>query len=287
MDIVNITEINYKDYNKCLRITNNLVELVISIENEVRIIKYAYIGCENHFREENGCNDVGGHRFGYTNQVNHKVDFISDDPITYQEIENGIRIIQNIEKWTQMRKIIEIIFEENSSRIKIIYKVISLNAFDINISLSSSTVVRGGGISILPLIRGDNNDSPDKSLVFWPYSNLRDSRVYLGDKYIVMKVNHDIQDKFRIGINSKVAFYYNDHSMFVKEFDNINESSLFYPNKGCNYESLITENYLEMQSNSPVYKLSVNNCIIHTEIWNIYRDVDLDSIDSFVDRYNI
>lgn len=286
MDIVNITEINYKDYNNCLRVTNNLVELVISIEHEIRIIKYAFVGGENHFREEGSCNDLGGHRFGYINQFNHKSDFINDDQIQYQKISNGIRLIQNIEKWTQMRKVIEIIFEENSSEVKVIYKVISLNAFDINISLFSSTTLKDGGIEIIPFYRGDNLEIPDKSLVFWPYSNLRDSRVYFGDRYIAMKVNHDVQDKFRIGLNARVGFYYNDHGMFIKEVVYSPSDSIEYPNRGCNYESFITENYLEMQSNSPIYKLSMNNSITHTEIWNIYRDVNLDSIDDFIDKYN-
>ena len=41
-----------------------------------------------------------------------------------------------------------------------------------------------------------------------------------------------------------------------------------------------------MKSNSPIYKLSTNNYITHIEVWNIYKDINLDFIDKFIDQYN-
>lgn len=292
MEKVNVTEINYKNYNKCLKITNNLVEVIVFIENTIRIVKYGYVDGNNQFEDvliDNNGRDVtvGGHGFSYIPQIDQNVDFIDNQGITYEIIPNGIRLIQNIEKWTQIRRIIEIIFDENSSKIRVIHKILSLNAFDINIAICSNTVVRNGGIEIIPFSCGNNKDVPNKSLIFWPYSNLKDSRVYLGDKYIAMKVNENIRDKFRMGINTdlKYVLYYNNNEMFIKEFDEVKDC-YEYPNMGCKYESLITPDYLEMKTNSPIYKLSTNNYITHTEVWNIYKDINLDFIDKFIDQYN-
>ncbi|BAK80643.1 hypothetical protein [Candidatus Arthromitus sp. SFB-rat-Yit] len=291
MEKFNITEISYKNYNRCLRITNNLIEVIVFIEDTIRIVKYGYINGNNQF--EDGLIDkdskeiIGGHSFSYVPQIDKNVDFIDNQGITYETIVNGVRFIQNIEKWTQIRRVIEIIFEKNSSRITVIHKILSLNAFDINIAICSNTIVRNGGIEVIPFGRGSNRDVPNKSLIFWPYSNLKDSRVYLGDKYVAMKVNENIYDRFRMGINTdlKYLLYYNNNEMFIKEFSLI-EGEYEYPNMGCKYESLITPNYLEMKVNSPIYSLSTNNYIIHTEVWDIYRDINLDFIDKFIDQYN-
>lgn len=292
MEKVNIAEINYKNYNNCLRITNNLVEVIVFMENTIRIVKYGYVNGNNQFEDiliDNDSRNIigGGHSFSYIPQIDQNVDFIDNQGITYERISSGIRLIQNIEKWTQIRRVIEIIFYENSSKIKVIHKILSLNAFDINIAICSNTVVRNGGIEIIPFSIGNNRDVPNKSLVFWPYSNLKDSRVYLGDKYIAMKVNENICDRFRMGVNTDLRYvlYYNNNEMFVKEFDEI-KGCYEYPNMGCKNESLITTNYLEMKSNSPIYKLSTNNYITHIEVWNIYKDINLDFIDKFIDQYN-
>lgn len=289
MGIVNMMEISYKKYNKCLRVTNNLVEIIVHIEDEIKIVKYGYIDGNNQFEDELDIDGkiYGGHRFSHIPKIDYKVDFIDDEGIKYEKITNGVRIIQNIEKWTQIRKIVEIVFEENSSKVKISHKILSLNAFDINISISANTIVRKGGIQVIPLIKNLNKDVPDKALVFWPYSNLKDSRVYFGDKYIAMKVNDTIVDKFRIGLNTNLPYvlYYNSNEMFIKEFEDLGDNKC-YPNMGCKYESLITSNYLEMQSNSPMYKLRTNKYITHTEVWNIYKNINLDFIDKFIDQYD-
>lgn len=291
MEKFNITEINYKNYNRCLRITNNLIEVIVFIEDTIRIVKYGYVNGNNQFEDslidEDSKKIIGGHSFSYVPQIDKNVDFIDNQGITYETIANGVRFIQNIEKWTQIRRVIEIIFEENSSKITVIHKILSLNAFDINIAICSNTIVRNGGIEVIPFGHGSKRDVPNKSLIFWPYSNLKDSRVYLGDKYVAMKVNENIYDRFRMGINTdlKYLLYYNNNEMFIKEFSVI-EGDYEYPNMGCRYESMITPNYLEMKVNSPIYSLSTNNYITHTEVWDIYRDINLDFIDKFIDQYN-
>lgn len=296
MDIINISEINYKDYGRCLKITNNIVEVIVTIEYGPRIIKYGFVNGKNHFAECVGNKIstshgdyyiIGGHRFWHLPENRDRTYIPDTKKVRYEEIFNGVRLIQEFEKWTQVQKIIEITFEVDSSKVYILHKIVSLNAFDINISISGISSMDKGGIEIIPLEKRKEGLNPNKSLIFWPYSNIRDSRVYFGDKYVAMKVNENIFENFKIGFNTNLnyALYYNQNELFVKEFNKVN-NNLNYPDMGCIYESFITANYIEMQTNSPMYVLETNKVIEHMEIWNLYKDIDLDFIETFIDNYD-
>lgn len=294
MDTVNITEINYKDYGKCLKVTNDIVEVIISIQYGPRIVKYGYVNDINHFAEgiedkistENGdYYIIGGHKFLYLTD-NEKNIYIPDNKkVEYESIDGGIKLIQEIEEHTYFQKNIEITFE-GDSKLKILHKIVSFNPFDINISIASITTMNSNGIELIPLEMKMQGMFPNKSLVFWPYSNLKDQRVYFGDKYIAMKVNENIYDNFRIGFNMNFtrALYYSQNQLFIKEVKE-NESlkeNKEYPNMGSRYESFISKNYIEMQTNSPKQVLKANEYIEHVEIWNLYKEVSLDFIDEFM-----
>lgn len=287
MNKVNVLEINYKNYGKCLRIANDIVEAIVAIEFGIRIVKYGYIGGRNHFREnilENGCQDkdFGGHTFEYVTDENSSFNFGKSE-VKYELISQGIRFIQSIDNVTYTQKIVDIVFEFESSRVDVIHKVHSLNPFNISLAVCGITSMDKGGIEVVPLHCKSGFNFPSRSLIFWPYSNLKDSRVYLGEKYVAMKVcETNIQD-FRIGFNTGLdyALYYNDKELFVKKFC-ISDTGE-YPNKGCVYESFISKDVIEMRANSPVCCIDRYGYIEHRESWSLYKDINLDFIDAYID----
>lgn len=295
MNVVNVLEINYKHYGKCLKITNSVVEIMVTIEYGPRIVKYGYVSGRNQFAEDvnnkisTSHGDyyiIGGHRFWHLPENKDRTYIPDNKKVEYESIFNGVRLIQEIEKWTQVQKIIEITFELSSSKVNILHKIVSLNAFDINISVSGITAMSKGGIEIIPLEERKIGTMPNKSFVFWPYSNIKDSRVYFGDRYIAMKVCENVFENFKIGFNTNLSYamYYNENELFVKQFKRDKNNSN-YPHMGCSYESFIGINYIEMQTNSPIYTISTNQCVEHLEIWDLYKDVNLDFIDIFIDNY--
>lgn len=286
---VDVSNITYKGYGRCLRVVNNVVEIIVTIEYGPRIIKYGYVNGKNHFAEniENKISTsygdyyiIGGHRFCDELCIpdNKKVD--------YELIPGGVRLIQNIERWTQVQKNIEIIFEGDSSRVKIIHKQVSLNAFDVKFFVCGVTTMRKGGLGIIPIEKFKSDAVPNKSFVFWPYSNIKDPRVYFGEKFILMKVSENITEDFKIGFNSSLnyALHYNENELFVKYLvrDNKNEN---YPNMGCVYEYFISKDYMEIQSNSPICNVETNKFVEHIEIWELYKDINLNFVETFIDNH--
>lgn len=286
--MINILEINYRDYGKCLNISNGMIEIIVTLDCGPRIIRYGYVDGNNHLAEY--INDrivtpygdyfvIGGHRF--SNDL-----YVPDnEKVEYELILNGVRLMQKVEKWTQIQKSIDITFTENSSEVTILHRTTSFNVFNINLFISSITSMKKGGIEIIPFSRKSENILPDRMFVLWPYSNLRDSRVYFGDRYVAMKVNENILDNFKIGFNTNFnhALYYNDEELFIKYYEK-NNNNLNYPHMGCNYESFICKNYIEMQSNSPIYNVKPNDHVEYLEIWKLHRGITLDSLDKFIDN---
>lgn len=286
---VNVSNITYKEYGKCLRVVNSVVEIIVTIEYGPRIIKYGYVDGKNHFAENiekrvmtpyGDYYVMGGHRFcdEFCIPDNKKID--------YEITPNGVKLIQNAEKWTQVQKSIEIVFEGNSSRVKIIHRQTSLNAFNVDFYVCGITSMRKGGLAIIPLEKVTSSSSPNKSFIFWPNCNLKDPRIYFGEKFVIMKVNEDKEEEFKIGFNTDLnyALYYNENEMFVKyvarDIENKN-----YPNRGSVYETLISKDFLEIQTNSPIYNVGTNEIVEHIEVWELHKGIEPNFIETFIDNH--
>ncbi len=293
MDKLNILEISYRNYGKCLRIANDVVEIIVTIEYGLRIAKYGYIGGKNHFKESEILSNldeeinigIGGHTLEYA--TNSKSLLVSNDgEVKYELIPHGVRFIQAVESDTKTQRVMEVYFEFESSKIVVLHRVYSLNLFDIDVSISGVTSMNREGIQIIPICKSGNMNLPRSCFVLWPYSNLKDSRVYFGERYVAMKTCEDNIKDFRIGFNDSLhyALYYSDREMFVKEFD-IQSEKLGYPNNGCVYEAFISRDSIQMISNSVLYNLSCGNYIEHREVWTLFKDVNLDFIDRYIYEY--
>lgn len=296
MEKISLSEISYRIHEKCLKITNGIIEVIVTLDMGPRIIKYGFVDGDNHFAENisdkiisshGEYEIVGGHRFWHLPENKDRTYIPDEKSVAYEIIDGGARIIQDIEKWTQVQKVIDICLDLNSTKVSVTHRIISLNAFDINLSISGISCMKKGGIEVIPLEKRKDGLEPNKSLVFWPYSNIKDPRVYFGDKYIAMKVDENTRENFKIGVNTNLtyALYFNNNEIFVKEFKR-DKNNNNYPDLGCCYESSISKEYVEMQTLSPIYRIGMNESIEHTEIWTLYKEVNLDFIDNFIDNYN-
>ena len=128
--MVSIKKINYDPYGRCIKLSNNIVDLVIiTLDVGPRIIRYGFSERENMFLEKSEMTVKydetsewrikGGHRLWHTPEK-HPRNYVPDDePIEWEEIENGIKVIQRLEKWTQIKKEMDITLDPDSTQVKV------------------------------------------------------------------------------------------------------------------------------------------------------------------------
>lgn len=284
MSEVKITKKPYRGWNNCIYINNDIVELIITTDIGPRIISYSFVGGKNQFCEiENQVgttnsekfNLYGGHRLWHSPEDLTRTYVPDNTEIKWEEIENGVKLTQNTEKWTQIQKSVEIILSENDTTVTINHSLKNEGAWPIEASVWAITVMKTGGIEILPQSSSETGLLPNRTLSLWPYTKLSDPRLTLGDKYILLKQRTDLDHACKFGYPNYDgwAAYINENTMFIKKHVHFLQEN--YPDFNSSYETYTCDFMLEMETLSPLYKIGPNETVDHIELWNLYNDIDV------------
>ena len=229
---ISIEEIVYKEYGKCVEISNGTVDVVVTVDVGPRIIRFGFTGKENMFCEvpqttqpvDEPVGGVwkmkGGHRLWHSPE-NMPRSYIPDDaPVEWCKIENGIKVKQKVEPWVQIEKEMEITLAACCDRVRVVHRLTNRNAWPVEFSVWGITVMSQGGKEIVPQPARDTGFLGNRVLALWPYSKMNDRRVYWGDKYIVLQQDPGAERPFKFGINNEDgwAAYFNHGNLFIKRY---------------------------------------------------------------------
>jgi hypothetical protein len=280
---------SYRDYGKCLELSNGAVDLVTTIEIGPRIIRYGFVGSQNEFCDnspiiKNTKNGdwrlIGGHRLWYSPEYFPRTYIPDDSPVEWGKIENGLRVINNPHGWVKIKKVMDIILSPVDTRVKVIHKLTNYNAWSIEIAVWPVTAMVLGGIEIIPRLYKkdfalDFSEKDLEIITIWPFSKMNDPRVNWGKKYIILRLDRSIQDRIKFGISNREgwAAYLNNNHLFIKKYSHNNNAR--YPDGGVSYETYACDHMLEMESLSPLTILEPGEEITHTEEWELFDGVDI------------
>ncbi len=291
--MMNLKEISYKNYGKCIELSNKETDLVITTEIGPRIIRYGFTGQENMFCENQDFkvkyNDkdwhlLGGHRLWHSPESYPRNYIPDDEPVECSNLDSGIKVTQKIEKWSQISKEMQILLDDKLNKVKIIHTLYNKNAFPVEMGCWALTLMAQGGISVIPQSTKDTGYIYNRSISLWPYSKMDDSRIHWGNKYIVLSQDKKNKEFFKLGISNEDgwAAYFNNNSLFIKRFEFFKGEK--YPDNGVSYESFLSDFTLEMESLSPLKILQPQSSISHIEEWELINSVEKPEMDeSYID----
>jgi len=129
------------------------------------------------------------------------------------------------------------------------------------------TQLRLGGMAILPQSCSDGL-LPNRNLVFWPYSQVKDERLELHDDLILIH-GRAAEQAFKLGsYNSHgwIACLF-DNALFVKRFSV--EQIHKQPDMGCNVEVYVRDICIELETLGNLTTLRPKESVIHAETWEV------------------
>jgi hypothetical protein len=307
---VNIKEIEYKNFGKCLEITHHELECIITLDLGPRIISFKRKGKENVFFEDS--NRIvseqgaffdqnygigtkwfiyGGHRLWSSPQDMFSY-YPDNDQITYQVKDCKLLLFQKVQKATNLELMLEIDFSI-CNKLKIYHRITNRGTEEKKLSPWALTVLKGNGIEILPLPKNKTDLSPQRFYSLWDFGGkANDERLYFGDKYFVMK--HDPNNKIMLKIGLKIvdncALYLLENDVFIKEFE-YNENFV-YPDNNVNFETYEDHRFIELESLGEYKNLKTNEYVEHTEFWSLWdnifaipKSLDEEEMDHIVSYY--
>ena len=309
MSKVTATQFTHNHWGECVKVSNEEIEFVMTVEVGPRIIRLAKVGGPNELFEdikEEACTqtdeytqfwnspewlNMGGHRFWHSPEDMPRTYIPNDLPIEYEILENGVIVSVNINKLGVKNVMTAVMSDKGDITIK--HYATNIGQWAIELAPWCITVFEHGGLEIIPTAQKDTGCLSNRSLIIWPYSDVNDTRFNMDNKYIYMTTSNEINcgksEAFKIGINNEDGFamYFNNDNLFVKKFDYIEGAT--YPDNGCNFESYTNHKIMEIESLGPLTKLNPGETIKYVEKWNLYCGVDRpktsEDVNKMVEKY--
>ena len=187
--------------------------------------------------------------------------------------EDGLSVMQNDDKVILKSPVDksglekEIAIQLDGNCVHLEHRVTWHGSEPIELAPWAITQLRLGGMAILPL---SNTDGllPNRNLVLWPYSQIKDKRLELHDDLILLHGAGGAQ-ACKIGNKNSQGWIacILGEALFVKRFT-INESGA-YPDLGCNVEAYVKDTCIELESLGTLEMLKTSEAIIYNETWEV------------------
>ena len=307
--MVTLKEIgSYKEYGKCLSISNGEIEAYVSLDLGPRIVKFGYVNGQNFMNDERskfafktddefeklfgkgrGWESMGGHRVWLAPESWPETYTPDDKPVEYKATENGAIFVYAEDTEIGVQKELEIKMDSADANMQVVMRIKNITKEDKEFAIWSLSVCSPDGTLILPMNTVNTGLLPNRIVSVWPYSDMSDSRVYWGKKYITIKQDTNAKGPFKTGIdlNCGTAYYVKGDDVFYKKY-NTNHPNGKYVDGGCSFETYTDDVMLEFETLGELKVVAPGETSEHTENWMLCKkpcEVDFrndESVEAFL-----
>lgn len=283
--MVTLEQMAYKGWPNCYRLSNGLVELIITTDVGPRLIHFGFIGQENsfgEFPEQSGLMGgeawrlYGGHRLWHAPEQLPRTYYPDNQPVQIEMLHQMTRITQAVEPTTGLQKQLDIRMWENEAQVRIIHRLINHTMWPLELAPWALSVMAPAGKAIIPLppkAGHEGNLLPTGRLALWPYTNLADPRWQFGREFIVLTQDPHQAEPQKIGLSCPAGWagYWRDGQLFVKRF--VPHPHGRYPDLGSMVELFTDNRILEVETLGPLTLVEPQDSVEHVETWALFQMV--------------
>ena len=285
---VNFKEVSYKNYGKCLSISNELMEVYVTIDVGPRVIKCNIIGGENlmfNDVDRNASEDVsssfgegakwyiyGGHRLWISPENMPLTYYPDNEPVKYEIEGNSVLFTPPAQKVNDVQHTLKLTMDADKPVVDVCHGIVNLSDAPMTGAAWALSVMAPEGMVICPQPDEDTGLLGNRILALWPYTKFSDPRMQLFEKYILVTQDPEIDQKFKFGINNtkKWLAYYNHGQLFKKTY-NPNHPDGNYPDFGVSTEVFTNHLFIEAETLSELVTLGKGEKLTHCESWSVVK----------------
>jgi hypothetical protein len=294
---VKVEKTAYQGWANCYRVTNGEVELVVTSDIGPRIIRFGFVGGQNLFKEyPDQLGKTGEAQFQL--RGGHRVWKAPEDPVATWAPDNvpvqieitadGLVAREPVEPLTKLQKEIAIHLAASGTQVTVIHRIANRTLFPLEFSVWAMSMMAQGGVAITgfpPRGHHPADLAATNPLVMWAYTDLSDKRWKFTRKYLMLRQDPNDAEAQKIGLfnpNTWVAYVLNGEA-FVKQAHA--DPARTYPDFGCAFETFTNNEFLEIETLSPLTKVLPDQSVEHVETWTLHRGVQLSNFtDTELDR---
>jgi hypothetical protein len=279
---------SFAGWRKNLRLFNDSVEVIITLEVGPRIISYRPLDGQSVLKlvdeeagqsNEEGWRIRGGHRLWIAPE-----DFGQKDGLTYapdnSPVEHAIddeftvRVSQLIENPAKIRREMVITLERTGPKVTVEHRITHQSGAALELALWALSVMAPNGYAVIPQPRSGTHPQdyvPNRVIIAWPFTDLTDERLRIGRRFIWLRQAGGPPLKFGLRHTEGWAAYVLGDHLFMKSVPFIAEG--IYPDLGSNFEAFTNADLLELETLGPLKRISAGETIVHQESWAVFSKV--------------
>lgn len=287
----------FSHFGECCKISNGTVEVFVTKEMGPRIIGYRFVGGENILAELSldtkvshrygDWHPMGGHRLWHAPEVLPRSYWPDNEPVEVEVIgDDAVRFVPPAETGVGIQKAITVSLEPEGTGVVLVHEVSNIGEWPIELAPWALTIMRGGGMAIVPQEEWVSHDDyllPARPLVLWHFTDLTDSRIRLGKKYVCVSTDSakGWPNKLGFGNTREWAAYYREGTLFVKRFPYCDCCD--FPDMGCNCEVYTDGDFMEVESLGSLTDLEPGETAEHYETWHLFKNVKIGDTEESLD----
>jgi hypothetical protein len=294
---VKARKVNYKGWPNCYRLSNRLVELIVTTDVGPRIIRFGFTGEDNEFCEfeemlgKRGGNEWrihGGHRLWHAPEVEPRTYAPDNSPVKFENRGRFVRLIQPTEPTTGIQKEIDVRLSPSKAQVEVTHRLRNTNHWAVELAPWALSTMAPGGTAIIPMPpRGSHPENlpPANSLALWAYTDMADPRWTWGLKNILLRQDSRAKLPQKIGAmvpDGWTAYARNDH-LFIKRFHF--DDTARYADFGSNVEVFTNNRMLELETLGPLVRLQPSTTVEYVEHWSLFRSAPTPTNDADVEKH--
>lgn len=277
-----LTEMNYENFGRCVRIDNGIIDCIVSIEIGPRILRFGFVGDKNILyndlkrkyqrptEETSTVSDknttyylYGGHRLQI--RQSPPFDLPDNSPVVYSVPAEGVTFTAPKLKKREVQISYEIIMGKEASDIMIVHSAKNCSKEVMLLGLSPATLLEGGGVAVIPQNQQAQTGQPSKTLNLWPDTDVNDQRIFYGNRFLAVRQEPGNEKPLRIGTNNFPGWiaYAGNGFTLVKRF--VANPQAAYPDSGSSGETCLAPDFIELSTLSPLYQVNPGETIKHVE----------------------
>ena len=289
---VKIEKIDYKGWPNSYRMSNGEVELVITSDIGPRIMRYAFVGGQNVFKEFEATLGKSGEP-AWVLRGGHRIWAAPEDPVKTYAPDNGpvkitvkgavLEATQPVETITGLEKQLVVEMAPTGTGVKVTHHIRNAGAQQVQIAAWALTMMARGGVGIHGFPpRGKHPEvlAPTNPLVMWAFTNLADPRWKYTQKYLTLRQDPANADPQKLGTFNRNTWgaYLLGTDLYIKRYQAPGTPS-DYTDMGCSFETFTNADFLELETLGPLKKLAPKQSLAHVENWTLHKDVRIQSWD--------
>ena len=282
---VKVEKTEYKGWANCYRVSNGEIELIVTGDVGPRIIRFAFVGGQNLFKEypeqlgktgEEKFQLRGGDRVWKAPEDPIATWAPDNVPVEIKVTEAGLIAREPVEPLTNLQKEIEVNMAPSGPNVTVIHRIANRSLFPLEFAPWALTMMAQGGMAVTgfpPRGKHPINLEATNPLVMWAYTNLSDPRWKFTRKFMMLRQDPNNSDAQKLGLfNSDTwAAYVLNGEAFVKRVKS--DPSKTYTDFGCSFETFTNNEFLEIETLGPITKVQPGQAVEHAEHWGLFRNV--------------